>query len=214
MHAACAVGDRTPLLVARGVGPDAVAHLAVGGGFALGGMRMSTRPAARHVVLERARTLPDWVRPHLELLICGLNPSLYAADTGVPFGRPGNRLWPALHAAGCAARDRDVRDALRCGVGFTDLVKRATATAAELGPSEYAAGLARVTWLIRQMQPRVTCFVGLEGYRRAQARTARPGWIEGGVGGRPAYLMPSSSGRNAHVSVADLASHLARAASL
>ena len=32
--------------------------------------------------------------------MCGLNPSLYAADAGVGFARPGNRFWPAALAAG------------------------------------------------------------------------------------------------------------------
>ena len=44
---------------------------------------------------ERADTLPDYVRPGLDVLICGLNPSLRSAETGVPYGRPGNRFWPA-----------------------------------------------------------------------------------------------------------------------
>ncbi len=56
--------------------------------------------AARAV---RARTLPDTVGPRMRLLMCGLNPSLYAADAGVGFARPGNRYWPALRAAGLVA---------------------------------------------------------------------------------------------------------------
>ncbi len=50
--------------------------------------------------ITRTRTLPDTVGPGMRLLVCGLNPSVYAADAGVGFARPGNRFWPAALAAG------------------------------------------------------------------------------------------------------------------
>ena len=115
-------------------------------------------------------------------------------------------------AAGILTRPRDVHDALRRGVGFTDLVKRATVGSVELDRREYAAGLARVTDLVRLHRPASVCFVGLDGWRAAVDRGARAGWIEGGVAGVRAYLMPSTSGRNARVDVATLAAHLREAA--
>lgn len=160
---------------------------------------------------RRARSLPDLVGPGLRLLICGLNPSLYAADAGVPFARPGNRFWPAARAAGVIARERDPLAAFRHGVGMTDLVKRATVGAAEVRREEYVAGMQRVEAVVRLYQPGATCFVGLEGWRRAVNRRAAPGWIPHGFGGRPAYLMPSTSGRNAAVPLDELAAHLSRA---
>ncbi len=172
------------------------------------------RPFWLWLSARRAHTLPDYVRPKLDLLICGLNPSPHAADTGIPFGRPGNRFWPAALRAKLVARDRDPWDALRRGVGFSDLVKRVTPSAAELTPDEYQTGLARVETRVRAERPSVVCLVGLDGWRRAGNRGAVAGPIEGGVGGRPAYLMPSTSGRNAHVDVASLARHLRRAVRL
>ena len=161
---------------------------------------------------RRARTLPDLVRPRLRLLICGLNPSLYSADAGIPFARRGNRFWAAARTAGLVVKERDPLDALHRGIGMTDLVKRATAAAGELRREEYVAGLRRVEGLVRRFHPRAVCFVGLEGWRAAVDRGAQPGWIAGGLGGRPAYLMPSTSGRNARVSLAELAAHLRSAA--
>lgn len=157
---------------------------------------------------RRGRTLPDLVRPGLRLLVCGLNPSLYSADRGVPFARPGNRFWPAALAAGMVERDRDVATALRAGLGFTDLVKRATAGAAELEPREYRRGLARVGDLVRRQRPAAVCFVGLDGWRRSVDRRAGPGWVAAGFAGIPAYLMPSTSGRNAREPLERLATHL------
>jgi len=155
-----------------------------------------------------ARTLPDFVRPRLRLLVCGLNPSLYSADAGVPFARRGNRFWAAARAAGLVVAERDPLDALRRGIGMTDLVKRATAAASALRRSEYAAGLQRVEALVRRYRPGAICFVGLDGWRTVADRSARPGWIAAGFGGRPAYLMPSTSGRNARVPLTELAGHL------
>lgn len=146
----------------------------------------------------RARTLPDYVRPRLDVLFCGLNPSLLSAETGVPYGRPGNRFWPAAVRAGLCERERNPWDALRRGVGFTDLVKRPTRSASELSAAEYVAGIERLESCVRFFRPRVLCFVGLDGWRRAVDRRAVTGWIEGGFAGRPAYLMPSTSGLNAH----------------
>ncbi len=161
---------------------------------------------------RRSYTLPDYVRKSLALLVCGLNPSLRAADTGIPFVGPSNRFWSAATRAKLVERDRDPWEALRRGIGFTDLVKRPTRSAAELRSAEYAAGLVRLEKCVRQEGVKAICFVGLDGWRHAVDPKAAPGWIEGGVCGRPAYLMPSTSGRNAHSDLDSLARHLRRAA--
>lgn len=168
-----------------------------------------------HLECVRARTLPDVVTSGLRLLVCGLNPSLYAADAGVGFARPGNRFWPAALAAGVVSVDRDPWHALRHhAVGFTDLVKRATVGASELTRDEYRAGLVRLERLVEWLQPGVVAFVGLAGWRAAADRAAVAGPQTSTVGGRPVYLMPSSSGLNARSSVASLADHLRAAATL
>lgn len=168
-----------------------------------------------HVIATRARTLPDLVRPGLRLLVCGLNPSLYAADTGVPYGRPGNRFWPAALAAGVVSVARDPDHARRHhGVGFTDLVKRASVGAAELTPVEYRAGAERLDRLAGLLRPRVVACCGLTGWRAAVDRRATAGVQPRRLGGRPVYLLPNPSGLNAHVKVADIAAHLAAAAEL
>jgi TDG/mug DNA glycosylase family protein len=151
----------------------------------------------------------------LRLLVCGLNPSLYAADAGIGFARPGNRFWPAALAAGIASHDRDPWHAFRShGVGFTDLVKRATVAASELTKDEFRAGYARVERLVRWLQPRVVVFVGLAGWRAAVDPRARPGLQPEGIAGRPAYVMPSTSGLNARVPLVDLVHHLRSAAAI
>jgi TDG/mug DNA glycosylase family protein len=165
------------------------------------------------VEATRGRTLADTVGPGMRLLVVGLNPSVYAADAGHGFARPGNRFWPAALAAGIVTRAHDPRHALRVdGVGMTDLVKRATPRADDLTRAEYRAGAARVERLVAWLEPGAVCFVGLAGYRDAIDRKAAPGWQPQPFGGRPAYVMPSTSGLNARVPPAELAEHLSAAA--
>lgn len=165
--------------------------------------------AGRGLVLRRDRTLPDTVGAGMRLLVCGLNPSPYAADAGVGFGRPGNRFWPAAAAAGLVTADRDPRRALVVDrVGMTDLVKRVTARAAEVSRSEYRNGLERVERLCAWLKPEAVCMVGLAGWRGAADPKAGPGWQGRKLGPALVYVMPSTSGLNARVGLEDLTRHL------
>ncbi len=186
-----------------------LARVVEGAGFAAASVSSDV------VVATRARTLPDIVGPHMRVLVCGLNPSVYAADRGVGFARPGNRFWPAALSAGLVTRDRDPWHALAAhGVGFTDLVKRATPTASALTTDEYRAGAARVAWLAGFLRPGVVCVVGLTGWRAVVDRRAQAGPQPAGLGGRPVYVMPNPSGINAHATVDSVAAHLRAAARL
>jgi double-stranded uracil-DNA glycosylase len=192
---------------------DRLRDLVVGAGFDVDELQVEEQGI--RVRARRARTLPDTVGPGMSLLVCGLNPSLYAADFGVGYARPGNRFWPAARAAGIVDHDRDPVDALvRHGMGMTDLVKRATTGASELTADEYRDGAARVERLVRWLRPGAVCFVGLAGWRAAVDRNAVPGEQAAGFGGVPAYVMPSTSGANAHARLDDLADHLRAAAAL
>ncbi len=162
-----------------------------------------------------SRPLPDRIGPGLRLLMCGLNPSLHAVDAGLGYVTPGNRFWPAMLAAGLVTRDRDPEHALTVHrIGMTDLVARATPRAASLGAAEYRDGWAELEAKCERWQPRAVCFVGLAGWRAAVDRQAVAGAQERLVGGRPAYVMPSTSGLNAATPLAVLVDHLRAAAAL
>ena len=161
-----------------------------------------------HWLLRREPTLADLVAPMLGVLIVGLNPSEVAAETGVPFGGATNRFWPAAVAAGLVAVDRDPWAAFtHDNVGFTDLVKRASARADGLTKPEYAAGAERLRTIVGWLEPRVICFAGLTGYRTAVDPDAAEGLQPGSFAGAAAYVMPNPSGANAHASKADLVEH-------
>jgi TDG/mug DNA glycosylase family protein len=128
---------------------------------------------------------------------------------GVGFARPGNRFWPAALAAGLVTRDRDPWHAVRVDrVGMTDLVKRATPTAAALTREEYRSGLDRVERVVAWLRPRAVCFAGLAGWRAAVDPAATTGIQPRTMAGVPVYVMPNPSGLNAHDTVDTLAAHL------
>jgi len=165
------------------------------------------------VEATRARTLADTVGPGMRLLLVGLNPSEYSADVGHGFARAGNRFWPAALASGVVTKAHDPLHALRVdGIGMTDLVKRATPRADQLTAEEFRNGSARVERLVSWLQPKAVCFIGLSGYRVAVDRKAQAGWQEQPFGTRPCYVMPNTSGLNAHAKPADLTAHLRNAA--
>src|ERR1041385_3653156 len=109
--------------------------------------RPMERPTKGELAASAGRTVSDLTRPGLKILFCGINPGLYSAATGHHFARPGNRFWPALHAAGVPARliqPWEETLLLDYGLGITNLVARATASAAEPTPPELRAGRRRL----------------------------------------------------------------------
>jgi TDG/mug DNA glycosylase family protein len=189
--------------------PEPLRDVLVGAGFGVDELTVETEGREwLHARATRARTLPDFVGPGLQVLVVGLNPSEYAADAGVGFARPGNRFWPAAIASGLVSRDRDPRHALHHHhVGMTDLVKRATPGAATLTREEYRDGFERVGRLVAWLRPRVVCFVGLTGWRAARDPKATVGIQAEPLAGVATYVMPNTSGVNAHASLDDFIDH-------
>jgi TDG/mug DNA glycosylase family protein len=149
------------------------------------------------------------------VLFVGINPGLASAREGHHFARPGNRFWPALHAAGFTPRvlrpDED-GDLPRYGAGLTNLVDRPSAAASELSAEELRAGGARLERLVERYEPRLVAIVGVTAYRTAFGRPkATLGLQEETVGGRPVWVLPNPSGLNAHYQLPALAELYAKA---
>src|SRR5215510_6339949 len=99
----------------------------------------SRRPTRAEILAAEGRTIRDISAPGLRVLFCGINPGLYSGAVGHHFARPGNRFWPALHAAGFTDRlvsPFDEDDLLKLGYGITNIVGRATKAADELSAEE------------------------------------------------------------------------------
>ena len=168
----------------------------------------SGRPSAGDLRAAAGKGLRDVIGPGLEVLFCGINPGLYSAATGVHFARPGNRFWPALHAAGFTPRrfePTENRRLLELGYGLTNLVNRATAAAAELSPDELVAGGRKLAAKVRRYRPRAVAFVGLGAYRTAFGRPkATLGRQPEALAGAEVWVLPSPSGLNANHQLPDL----------
>ncbi|RBY77213.1 G/U mismatch-specific DNA glycosylase [Geodermatophilus sp. TF02-6] len=155
------------------------------------------------------KPLRDVVAPDLDVLFCGINPSLTSAARGHHFARPGNRFWPALHLAGLTPRlltpDEDA-ELPRHGLGVTNLVDRPTRTAAELTPEELRDGAAALTELVRTVRPRVLAVLGIGAFRTGFDRPrAALGRQDERIGGAVTWVVPNPSGLNAHYQLPDLA---------
>jgi TDG/mug DNA glycosylase family protein len=142
------------------------------------------------------------IAPGLKVIFCGINPGLYSAATGFHFARPGNRFWPALHAAGFTPRlfhPSENQALLELGYGLTNLVNRATAAADALAAAELVAGGRRLAAKVRRYRPRAVAFVGLGAYRAAFGRpTATLGLQRETLEGAEIWVLPSPSGLNAN----------------
>jgi double-stranded uracil-DNA glycosylase len=167
-------------------------------------------PTAADLRAATGRTIPDLIARDLDVLFCGINPGLYSAATGLHFARPGNRFWPALEASGFTASRLDPgqqrRELPAHGIGITNLFDRATVAAAELTTAELRAGRRRLELKVRRYRPRAVAIVGIGAYRTAFDRPdAALGRQPEGLAGAMLWVLPNTSGLNAHYQAADFA---------
>ena len=144
----------------------------------------------------------------MKVLFCGINPSLYSAAVGHHFARPGNRFWPALAAGGFTPRrlaPSEGEEMLRLGLGITNVVPRATTSAAEVTPDEFIEGGRMLARKAAKFRPRVVAFLGITAYRAAFGRPrAAIGLQDEHLAGSRIWVLPNPSGLNAHYRPADL----------
>ncbi|MGH7593322.1 MAG: G/U mismatch-specific DNA glycosylase [Gemmatimonadales bacterium] len=167
------------------------------------------RPTREQLLAAEDNTIRDLIAPGLVVLFCGINPGLYSGATGHHFARPGNRFWPALHAAGFTPRvlaPWEERTLLRLGCGITNLVARTTATAAELSRDELIAGRRQLERKVRHYAPRWVAIVGIGAYRVGFGRRlALAGRQAEMIGESGLWVLPNPSGLNANHQPVDLA---------
>jgi TDG/mug DNA glycosylase family protein len=154
------------------------------------------------------KTLPDYLGPGLDIVSIGINPSVYSAERGFNFARPGNRFWPALNASGLVPERLEpsraaVRRLFRVHrIGFTDLVKRATPRAADLTAADYGRGARLLAGKLRRHRPAIAWFQGTTAYRLflEHLGTPRapisPGLQPERIGATRVFVTPNPSGAN------------------
>jgi G:T/U-mismatch repair DNA glycosylase len=112
----------------------------------LDGHRLSADPGHRVTEVwlgEKVLTLADLLRPGLRGVVVGINPSTVSVAVGHYYrGRLGQRFFSALLDAGVLPAGDGFEDdrAFKAKLGFTDVVKRATAREAGLRAGELQRG--------------------------------------------------------------------------
>ena len=143
----------------------------------------------------------DLLRPGLNLLFCGYNPSLTSGQTGHHYAHPGNRFWRVLHAAGITGRlyaPEEDMSLLDLGIGFTNLCPRPTRRADELTQEEIKVGAATLGDRLQRYKPRTVAYTGIGVYKWFRA-TSKVLWgvqPDPVVHGVTDVVVPSPSGLN------------------
>lgn len=166
------------------------------------------KPTKAEIRAAFGKTVPDIIAPDLQVLFCGINPSLYSAAIGHHFARPGNRFWRTLHASGFTERlltPFEDGTLLQMGYGLTNIVERATAKADELDALELVAAQQQLATKLQQYRPRFLAILGISAYRIAFNRTkAVMGQQDESLHSAIIWVLPNPSGLNAHYQLEDL----------
>jgi double-stranded uracil-DNA glycosylase len=148
------------------------------------------------------KPVPDVIASGLGVLFVGINPGLYSAAVGHHFARPGNRFWPALYEAGFTPRllrPEEDGELPTWGLGITNLVARTTVAASELAATELRQGRGTLEQKLLRYAPRWAAFVGIGAYATAFGRrNVSLGLQEEGIGDARVWVLPNTSGLNAH----------------
>jgi TDG/mug DNA glycosylase family protein len=93
------------------------------------------------------------------------------------------------------------------GCGITNLVERATVSAAELSSEELIAGAAQLQQKALVYRPRIVAILGVTAFRTAfGVAECLMGHQPQGVGPADLWVLPNPSGLNAHYTPSELAS--------
>lgn len=145
--------------------------------------------------------MDDVVAPELRLLLVGINPGVITARERLHFANRRNAFWTALDESGITptrVEPGDQRALLSYGVGITNAVTRATPGSSDVTREDVARGREKLAALVRRTKPTWIAFVGKEAYRMATGRKDAPLGENDAWEGARAFVLPSTSPRNAH----------------
>lgn len=143
--------------------------------------------------------VPDYIRPELQVLFVGFNPSIRSAETGTHFANPNNRFWKILYRSGLTPRQYKPEEGaglLELGYGLTNIVARPSRTAAEISAAEYARGRQLLKNKIEKYHPQMVCYVGKGVYQAFSGNRLIPWGLQNNqvISGVKDFVAPSSSG--------------------
>ncbi|MGB9435519.1 MAG: mismatch-specific DNA-glycosylase [Candidatus Acidiferrum sp.] len=144
------------------------------------------------------KTLPDYLRKGMKLIIVGCNPSESSVRAGHYYAGRNNLFWPTLFESGVVPEPFDYPDDRRIiefGIGLTDLVKRPTKSAEELRREDFAEGRIVLSQKLEEFSPRVVAFNGKTTYEQFAQRKCKFGLQKELLYGARVYVLPSTSGQ-------------------
>ena len=170
--------------------------------------RKPFKPTEQQLIDAAGKTLPDVIAPNLRVLFCGINPGLYTAAVGHHFARPGNRFWPALYKSGFTDRlvsPFEERELLKSGIGISNVVPHATASAADLTRDDFIKGGRMLAAKVRRYKPRIVAILGVGAYRQAFAKPkAVIGEQDERIHTARVWVLPNPSGLNANYQLPEI----------
>jgi TDG/mug DNA glycosylase family protein len=140
--------------------------------------------------------VPDVLATGLRLVFCGTAPSKASAAARAYYAKPGNRFWPALHAAGFTPRrfhPSEYAELLDLGIGLTDLCKGHSGNDDELPGGALDATALREK--IAKYRPGVVAFTSKNAARAFLGREVDYGWQPEQEGDTRLFVLPSPSGQ-------------------
>lgn len=146
------------------------------------------------------RTLPDYLRRGMRLIVVGCNPGERSARLGHYYAGRGNLFWPLLYDSGVIPELLDYRDDKRIiefGVGLTDMVKRPTRGIEEIHREEFAEGRILLAQKLEEYAPQVVAFNGKLVFEKFAQRPCKLGLQKDRLYGAQVFVLPSTSRRNA-----------------
>ena len=146
------------------------------------------------------KTLPDYLRKGMKLVIVGCNPTESSVRAGHYYAGRGNPFWPLLYDSGVVPEPFDYPDDRRIiefGIGLTDLVKRPTKAIEELKREDFAEGRFVLSRKLEEFLPRVVAFNGKLPYEQFAQRKCKYGVQKELLYGARVYVLPTTVDQNA-----------------
>jgi len=146
------------------------------------------------------RSLPDYLREGLKVILVGFNPGEASARAGHYYAGRGNSFWPLMYESGLLPEPlepEDDRRVLEFGIGLTDLVKRPSRGIEEIRREDFTEGRVLLGQKLEQHAPRVIAFNGKLVYEKFSGRPVKLGMQKERLYGAHVYVLPSTSGQNA-----------------
>lgn len=151
------------------------------------------------------KTLPDYLRKGMKLIIVGCNPGERSARVGHYYAGRNNQFWELLYEGGIVPELLTHHDDARMkefGIGLTDLCKRPTRGVEELQREEWAEGRVLLAKKLEEFAPQVIAFNGKMVFEKFAGKPCELGLQKASLYGARVFVLPSSSAQNAGLAVA------------